>query len=31
MERVYRLTCDLACMWEQNDLPAGTLVMEPDG
>ena len=29
MERVFRLTCDLACMWEENDLPAGTLVMEP--
>lgn len=29
MERVFRLTSDLACMWEQEDLPEGTLVLEP--
>lgn len=29
MERVFRLTCDPACMWEEDDLPAGALVMEP--
>jgi hypothetical protein len=29
MERVFRLTADLACMWEEELLPMGALVLEP--
>ena len=29
MERVFRLTTPLACLHEKDDLPKGTLAMEP--
>ena len=29
MERVFRLTADLACIGEADTLPAGALVLEP--
>ncbi len=29
MERVFRLTADLACIDERDTLPAGSLVLEP--
>jgi len=29
MERVFRVTADLACLWEDEILPEGTLALEP--
>lgn len=29
MERVFRLRADLACFWEEDELPEGILVLEP--
>lgn len=29
MERVFRLTADLACVGEEDELPEGVLVLEP--
>lgn len=29
MERVFRLTADLACVGQEDELPEGTLMLEP--
>jgi len=29
MERLFRVTADLACIWEDEILPEGTLALEP--